>query len=268
MERFERIVDQFQPLVSIFAEGKLIWADSPERETRFADLQQRLRTASQNTRPTEFAREVEELLSRMKALTFDHRVANGPEQRHIQGKLILLAGDMLARVNRTYFRFGIKRYLEEIAAFGLQPESAAPDLALMAQEDVGTEKLVAFVLNLRDFWTGILRQHGEPLSDDDLRGFYEEAISTWNKIDQAARSGNLPLTFLAAAGLENELAGFRAKGISLRSMFEGCPTTPLDIGLNAEINRREFAETLRHRGIPIVELSSIADVVQHIQGEE
>jgi len=263
-----RIVDESQPLVSIFAEGWLIYADSPERKTCFAELQHRLRTADQNTRPTRYAKVIEQLLKEMKALAFDHRRATTAEQRHIQGKVVMLSGDMLARVNRTYFRFGTKRFLDEISGFELKPDSVSSHLQPMMRDAVTTEDLTGFVLAMQEFWTGVKLTHGEPLKSDDLRGFYEEAVSTWNKIDAAAKSGDVPLTFLAAANLENELAWLRSKGISLTSMFEGSPTKPADIALNAATNQRELIQALRQRAVPMAVFDDIADVIRYIQGEE
>lgn len=263
--RLRRIVDEFQPLVSIFAEGRLVYADTPERKACFADLQQRLRTAGQDARPTRFARQIEELLRQAKALAFDHRFAGRAEKRHIQGRLVLLAGDLLARVNGTYFRFGIKKYLDEITGFELKPQAALRHLELMLGDVVGTVEMDAFVLGMQEFWTGVRQRHDQPLAADDLQGFYEEGISTWNKIDGAAERGDLPLTVLAATCMENELAGFRARGVSLTSMFAGSPTTPMGIARNAEANQREFVEALNHRGIPIVQLGDIAEVVNHIR---
>jgi len=268
MDRMQRIVAEFGPLVSIFAGGRLIYADSSEREAWFTELQHQLRTASQDTRPTKYARQIEELLGKMKALTFDRRAASSAEIRHIQGKMVLLAGDLLARVNRTYFRSGIKWSLEEISSFELKPKSVVRDLELMIRDVLGPEELTSFVLAMQEFWSAVKRQYSEPLRDDDLRGFYEEALSTWNKIDYAASRGDLPLTVLAAACLEDEFAGFRAQGLSLTSMFAGCPTESADIARNGEINRREFAAVLKQRAIPILEFDDIADVIRHIQGEE
>ncbi len=261
-DRARRIVDEFQPLVSIFAEGRLIYADSPERRTWFSELQHGIRTASRDTLPTRYGRQVDELLAKMKALTFDHRLAGDGEKRHIQGKLVLLVGDMLARVNRTYFRSGMKRYFEEIAGFQIKPKTAVRHLELMLLKEVKTEDLVAFVADLQEFWTGVKLQHGGPV-EEDLRGFYEEALSTWNKIGHAASSGDVPVTFLAATSLENELAGFRIRGVKLTSTFEGA-TEPVGIARNAETNRREFVELLSQKGVPIVEFNDFADVLRYI----
>lgn len=58
-ERVRRIVDEFQPLVSIFAQGRLLWADNSATETYFAELQRAIRTAGQNSTPTKYGKEEE-----------------------------------------------------------------------------------------------------------------------------------------------------------------------------------------------------------------
>jgi len=270
LERVRRIVDEFQPLVSIFASGKLIWADGAAGVAHFAELQQAIQTAAQTTGPTRYAAQVEALLTQIKALVFDHRVAGQPQRQHIQGRLTLLIGDLLARVNRAYFRYGIKRYLEEIDAFELKPGSVINQLQSLTRGVVPTDDLARMVLDLQRFWREIKRQSqatGE-IAGTDLTGFYEEAVSSWNKIHHAARIGDAQLTYLAASCLEDELVRLRAGGLSLTPMFEGNATGPAEIAANATINQRELVEVLAQRGIPIVEFDDIADVVAFIRGQD
>lgn len=267
-DRMRRIVDEFQPLVSIFAEGRLLHADSPERRAWFAGLQRRLATEAQNSSPTRYARQIEDLLSQMKAVAFDHRLAGTAERRHLQGKMVLLAGDVLARLNRTYFHSGIRKYLDEIAGFPLQPAACLGELDAMLRDAIDTEKMARFAVAMGQFWAGVKAQYGETLCDDDLSGFYEEGLSTWNKITQAAEAGDLPLTVLAATGLENELAGFRSRGVPLTRTFEGPPPDPAGIARNAETNRQEFVGMLKRMGVGIVEFGSIDDVLAHIRSGE
>gem|GEM_PF-2043259 len=270
IERVRRIVDEFQPLVSIFAQGRLLWADDSATKTYFAELQRAIRTAGQNSTPTKYGSEIETLLMKMKALVFDHQTASPPARQHIQGRLILLTGDLLARVNRTYFRSGIKRYLEEIEAFDLKPASVTAKLEALMRGLVPTEELALVVADLERFWAQVKRQspHERATLESELSGFYEEAISTWNKIQHAAMSGDHRLTYLAAACLEDELTRLRAQGLSLTSMFEGCPTGAEQIAINAATNQRELVEILVQRKVPIVEFDDIGDVLAYIGGED
>ena len=270
IERVRRIVDEFQPLVSIFAEGRLLWADSSATETYFAELQRAIRTAGHDTKPTKYADEVEALLTKMKALVFDHQIASPPVRQHIQGRLILLVGDLLARVNRTYFRSGIKRYLEEIDAFVLKPQSVTARLEALTRGVVPTVELAQLLVDLEQFWAETKRQGlaWRVTPESELSGFYEEAISTWNKIQHAAENGDHRLTYLAAACLEDELTRLRAQGLSLTSMFVGCPTGAEQIAVNAATNQRELAEFLVQHGVSILEFADIADVVAYIGGKD
>lgn len=266
--RMQRILAEFQPLVSIFAQGRLAYADNPERERWFASLQHRLRTANQTEPPTKYARQIDGLLDQMKALAFDHRLADDAARRHIQGRIVLLAGDMLARLNRTYFRSGIKRYLDEIATFELQPAGCVSDLDGMLRRTLATEAVHAIVISLATFWSEVQARHRCLPGRAELQGFYEEGLSTWNKVAQAAERADLPLTVLAAACLENELAGFRSQGVALTTAFAGTPSSPAGIARNTEASRAEFLHVLSAAGVQVRGFAELADVLRYIEHGE
>jgi len=135
---------------------------------------------------------------------------------------------------------------------------------------VPTEELALVVADLERFWAQVKRQspHERATLESELSGFYEEAISSWNKIQHAAGSGDRRLTYLAAACLEDELARLRAQGLPLTSMFEGCPTGAEQTAINAATNQRELVEILVQRKVPIVEFDDIGEVVAYIGGKD
>jgi predicted nucleotidyltransferase len=268
MERFHRIIDEFQPLVSIIAEGKMIFADSPEKERHFIQQQERILTLEQTTSPLEFSTEIASVLKELKCKAFEHQFADKLKKLHLQGQILYLTGHLLGLVNRRHFKYGTKKWVEEIANMPLKPKTIRYYLELLTRSKVDSQEIMKYVETLSAFWNDI-RLH-EPIKYDvhSLDGFYEEALSTWNKFDHAAEQGELMTAFLAATTLENELSQFRGQDAPLTLLFKDYDASLASLKRNGEASKQDMIKLLQLNQIEVKEFASLEAVLKAIRGDQ
>ena len=268
MERFHKIIGEFQPLVSIIAEGRLIYADCLENERNFIQLQERIRTLGQTTSPREFATEIASVLKDLKCKAFEHQFADKLKKLHLQGQILYLTGHFLGLVNRRHFKYGTKKWVEEIAAMPLKPKTIRYYLELLTRSKVDSQEIMKYVETLSTFWNDILLD--DPIKHDvpSLEGFYEEALSTWNKLDHAAEQDELMTAFLAATTLENELSQFRGQDTLITPLFTDYDASLASLKRNGEASKQDMLKLLRRNQIEVKAYASLEAVLKAIRGDQ
>ena len=141
----------------------------------------------------------------------EKRFAEALRYADAPGYLLMALGDVIAALNGTYFRFGIKRYLAELSAMEKKPAdylSLAAEIVAAPTEE-RCEALIASVGAYAGFSAEvppIVHASEPPKAAADAASLYEEISSTFGKIYTAAEQGDAVYAFLAAANLAGELA--------------------------------------------------------------
>jgi len=268
MERFHKIIDEFQPLVSIIAEGKMIYADSSEKERHFIQQQKKILSLEQTTSPLEFSTGIEAVLKELKSKAFDHQFSDNIKKLHIQGQILYLIGHLLGLINRRHFKFGTKKWVEEITDMPLKPKAIRYYLELLTRSKVDSQEIMKLVETLSGFWRDIVLTIPAEFDVHSLNGFYEEALSTWNKLDHATEQGDLMTAFLAATSLENELLQFRGQDAPLTPLFEQYDASADALKRNGEASKQEMLDHIRLNQIEIKEYASLEEVLNTLSGDE
>jgi len=164
---------------------------------RFASLQEKLRG---NLADAAYCRRIAK-----KRFAEACRLADTP------GYLLMALGDVIAALNGRYFRYGIKRYLTELALMENKPADfiAAAGALIASPTRGGCEALIASVGAYTGFAAEIppVTHESEPPKDAaNVASLYEEISSTFGKIYTAAENGDVTYAFLAASNLAGELA--------------------------------------------------------------
>ncbi len=263
--RLNDIFMKFHPLVSIIGDGQLIYSDNETTKVRFESMQNHINTLKNLSNPTHFAKEIETILTEMKAKAFDFRGSSHAKKRFLQGQILYQTAHFLSLINRSHFRFGTKQLVSETMAMALKPKSILYYLELLIKDTVTFDDFMGYVQLLQDFWLKIKSPTPETLQDDELIGFYEEGLSTWNKLNQAIERKDLMTAYLAATTLESELSNFRAKGIILDSLFDHYDSTIETLKLHSEITQKQMLGLLSSRNIELKELRTPEEVYCYLR---
>lgn len=251
--RMKRMADEFQPLAGILRHGILIYADQESSRQEFCDLQSRLEAISADPDPLRLRGAVEERLRNAKVAAFDARQGKGAFRRYRTAGLVVSLCEALSALNRRLLKYGWKRLLEETGAFPLVPEGfvTACDRILSGEASPGEAE--ALVSAVERFWNGIVSRNAIPPSVAELAGFYEEASSTYRKMEHAEATGDLRLAYFTALSLDREIRGINADfRKDLPSVFpEGLPADLPRLASRAQSQEVSLVEMLQTEGVPI-----------------
>lgn len=263
VQRLHQIIDEYQPLVSIIAEGRLLYSDSKEKAGHFANLQKRLKSLEMTEPVDKYFLQVESLLKEMKVLAFDHTTASPEIKRHIQGKLIYQIMHYVQLINRKHYQFGTKRIVSEIQAMALKPKTTLYFLELLTKDTVQSSDIFKIVQTLEQYYQSLTKTD-IPLNKESFYGFYEEEISTWNKLIEAVKNDNIFTAYLAATSIENELSGYRKFFPEITNIFTGYNSEPISLLEPAEKAEKEILHLLKDLEIPVRSFDTLENVIEYI----
>ena len=134
------------------------------------------------------------------------------EVRRSAGGAVYFAENAVAMLNKTYFRKGVRRRYEELAAMERKPDNLCGMIEnVLAETTVNglKEKLTLLMKGLASCFLQAKRQlprEKKPACADTLSGTYEEMLSNWHgKMMQAAESGDRHLAFMSLESLNEML---------------------------------------------------------------
>ena len=265
IERVHKIVESYSPLISIIAEGKLLYADSLEKTSHFKALQTRLNQLPSLEPVTKYFSEIEKVMKTLKVLAFDHQFASFEKKIHIQGQMIYQAMHYLQLLNRKHYKYGIKKMMEEIQSMELKPKTIIYYLELLQKQSVSTLEIMTFVNTLEEFYQDIKKANQTAFDKDELNGFYEEESSVWNKLINAATHDDLTTAFLAATSIENELSHFRKFIPSIPSIFAGYQSSVTTLLESSKTTEVAMLNQIKEWKVDIRSYKTIEDVITYLK---
>lgn len=189
-ERAERIAEFKEPLVSLIAEGKLIYYSSLEDKRKYELLKQKINdlTSKQEKRPI-LINKAEEQLTKAKALYFD--IINIDNFEEVDTKcyqILNLLTNITALLNSTYLIKGPYNIENEINDYKYIPNDYVEKINLVTKSNsIKTKKknIKDLILSLENKINELNTTKRSNISKDHLKGFYEEIISNYNKLKHA-----------------------------------------------------------------------------------
>ncbi len=214
-ERVEGLAEVKEFLLPLLGNSIILHADSIEDETRFMRLRDRLRNHLSDAgfmhgKAVENFRKAEISLSR----------AGGNDLAVVRkqaGLMLFGLHDAIAFANQTYFTRGLKKQFEDLKKFKRIPKDYFPlYLSLVGETDPdrirskASELLaaVAAFLDIREYphLPALKPAPATGIPDyAELAGFYEEAVSTFNKIYVNCDEGEHLMAFVNAVCLQHIL---------------------------------------------------------------
>ena len=263
VERVHKIIDEYQPLISILAEGRLLYADSEEKVGHFKKLQERLANLDKIEPVDKYFWQVDTLLKEMKANAFDHQFASIETKRHLQGYMIYQIMHFMQLINRKNLKFGTKQIVSELQAMPLRPKTLVYHLELLTKDTVQTRDIMNIVQSFEAYYQSLREQYC-PFDMGSLNGFYEEECSVWNKIITAAKNDDIMTAYLAATSIENELVGYRKHFTDLTNLFSSYDSTVESLLDSAKKTETEILHILKEQQINVRVFSALDDVLEFL----
>lgn len=124
----------------------------------------------------------------------------------------------VAMLNKRYFRLGVKRAYDELAAMPLRPQNLCELIDAVASADSPDELkhrltvLMRETLRVFDEVEARFAEPKQPASADNLGGTYEEMYSNWrNKLHLAAETGDRHLALMSLVSMQAMLDDIAAE---------------------------------------------------------
>ncbi len=214
-ERVEGLADVKEFLLPLLGNSIILHADSIEDETRFMRLRDRLRN---HLSDTGFMHE--KAVENFRKAELSYSRAGGDDLSVVRkqaGLMLLDLHDAVAFANQTYFTRGLKKQFEDLKKLRRIPRDYFPlYLSLVGETDPDRiRSKAAELLATVAAFLGISEQPRIPAKKPappaavpnypELVGFYEEAVSTFNKIYVNCDEGEHLMAFVNAVCLQHVL---------------------------------------------------------------
>jgi predicted nucleotidyltransferase len=265
IDRVHKIIEEYSPIISIIAEGQLIYVDTDEKKGHFDALQKRFKTLYETEPVNKYFNQVETVLKDLKAMAFDHQFASIERKVHLQGQMIYSLMHYLQLLNRKHFKYGTKQVFDEVQAMELKPKTVLYYLELLQKETVNSNEIMTLVNTLNHYYDELKRTYQDPFDVESLKGFYEEGVSTWNKLIDAAKVDDISTAFLAATSLENELSHYRLYYPDLPFLFSNYQSDVSSLLESAKVAEIAFLHILKTEHIDILAFQSLEEVITYLK---
>jgi hypothetical protein len=208
-ERLINISNLEEPLASILMDGEVLFASSEDELKKLDDLKNNLR---QNLNHEPIAMKIaRRYIDKAKAISFDMQ---NHESNRIFVDAVNIAETLLfaiAIMNGTYTRKGVKRIEDELHRFSIIPVRYLETFRKMIRTENKAEihhtvnKLIA---ETEELWKTRFDHDPKNVDPSELRGFYEEFKSTYNKLLLACDEKNYENAYYAGFMIDRETQSF------------------------------------------------------------
>jgi predicted nucleotidyltransferase len=264
-ERVEGLAEFKECIVSCLANVRVLFLNSEEDKKRFELLQYRLRN-NLNNKGFMLERADDRLKTAMdiyRDMLFQNNLCS---LKTSAGNIAMFLSDSVAYANQKYFSRGLKKQIEDLNNMRKIPQ----DFVLLYESITKAETIQA----LRDICYQIIKNTKHFLDNmgdkstakiivnyKELAEFYEEGISTWNKIKVCCENGDSILAYISGTCLQRELDIITEKNglkkIDLMSFYNVNQLEQFD--KKAVEIQDNLVKLIKENGVSINEYSSIED---------
>jgi hypothetical protein len=171
----------------------------------------------------------------------------------------------VAYANQTYYSRGLKKQMEDLHGMKELPGGFLDEYhAIIHGDDTGTlpPTCLRMLKSVKAFLDGKAGPQGRAAADAAaLAGFYEEGISTWNKIYASCDTGNTFLAFISGVCLQGALDDVsRELGLGRWDLMGAFRADNLEaFRLQAQRLQLNIEETIRRGGAMLKAYPSVDD---------
>ena len=217
-DRVGRIADLQEPLSPLVGDARILYARSPSDVARFEMLKERM-LARLADRAYRHGIAIDRLRRAAERLDDASASLDLHTARKHAGACLLHLADAIVLDGGTYFHRGLKRHFEDLAALPDLPAGFLEnyDAAVRAKNTLDLDIFLQSALNATARFLGApvpkvrpisQEQHVPAIPDpDELVSFYEELLSSINKIRVNAEQGEWRMAFVNGCNLAREIDG-------------------------------------------------------------
>ena len=223
--RVEGLSEFREPLAPLLGDSEIAFASTPDDERRFLCLREKM---DSNLRNAGFMHE-RALVSYSKGIVYLNELRAAQQVgacRLLAGRMLLCLSDAVAYENRAYFRRGLKSHFDDLSRMDALPLGLLDAYdGIIAASDCGSlkdsaEKMASCCRGFLGLCEvdldvpehggpaeTVLQMSEEPINHDELVSFYEETVSSFNKVRRSCE-GSTPdcrKAFIAGVCLQRVL---------------------------------------------------------------
>ena len=198
--RLERFADFEDMKVSVLADSQLVYYAADEDKHKYEALKNKARAIAEGNLTPELLNKARGHLEKAMQHYGDLYIN---QNLTAAGGILMETCDTVCLLNHTYLHFGTKKMIEELSALDKLPENYISTFRAVAEQPESVKENCAALIQTTQQFLQIL-ENAKP-APPDIAGFYEEAVSHWNKIRFFAAKGDVMGVFTAAASLQHEL---------------------------------------------------------------
>lgn len=270
-ERIEKIARYDERIVSIVAEGKVLYSGSDEDLQRFNVIKEKI---SYELEPVEF---YQKALNKIKD-TYEPYFLMLNEMKYIaivrlQGvKIIYALTEAIALANNTYIKRGRKHLKSEILLMKYVPDDFEElyDQFFLENDPYAVVKIITKLIRATKEMLKKIDCYTKPRSfKENISGFYEEIINLYNKIDRACEIDDHVTAMYAAAeiNIEMELA-FKDTEVMIEflpGMLPAYDASNLSrFCERAKLHHETFLEILDHHEVDVMHFADIKGLKDYL----
>ncbi|MFH5834439.1 hypothetical protein ACHAL6_00005 [Proteiniclasticum sp. C24MP] len=270
-QRLESIARHEERITSIVTEGKVIYSASQEDLDRFEKMKT---IALDLSRKSDFAKKAKEVFEGSYKLIYQIQEAETISELRQHGiRFINHLGYALSLLNCNTVKRGRGRLKKELLDNRLVPENFASCYdTLFLSDDMETMKkdLSCLLKNTEKLIHAELDRYREKGSAENvLSGFYEELITSYNKIYHAAEVNDPYTALFAACELQQEIADvFQYMDLKepdfpdLAKAYD--PDDLRSLVISAEKHKHTFEDFLKAHHVPIRRFKDLSEYETHL----
>lgn len=267
-ERLERIANHDEKITSIITEGKVLYYGSDDDRERFDALKRRALDTGDRAKFLGRARlKLNDVYRDYANLLTAHTLSNA---RYAAVGVLYKITESLALLNRIPVKRGRGKLKGEILAMPMVPEDFETLYdTVFFSSDIGAirEACGRLIGNTAK----LMRNDTQGPCDiaETLKGFYEELINSYNKIDHAAEIGDVHTALFAGVELRYEIEqAFDGTGVSLASLPDllaaYSPDHLQEYAAAARRHQQQFEELLAAHGVKLCKLRDFFELKEYI----
>ncbi|MCF8009517.1 MAG: nucleotidyltransferase domain-containing protein [Halanaerobiales bacterium] len=203
-KRAQKIANFKENIASIIAKGVLIYYHKIKDKERFKTLQQKIENVDSNPEmKKKLINKATQFLDEAKAIFFDLKYSQkkAQDKKIYYYKILKLLTNSIAYINLTYLKKGVYNIEDEVKDYQKLPKNFIENFTKVIKSSNLSTKIDLLKRLIEDVDKLLSRQikkKNANFNDKNLKGFYEEIKSNYNKLKQACDSeGFIKLYFIA-----------------------------------------------------------------------